>query len=216
MKSPGDFGYFYFCVVVVTLVFSPACAEKTDELKNAVKEGNGITSTGLIFFIVGTGLEYCVIPAALNGDAVIAANLYITGSGLQIAGPILISGGATHVERASNRLGIDSYSANAWGYYKAGLILQLVANVSNLIPWRVVVYDKTDYYYNRVQVTISPIPLIVGLISQIMYIVNISNAYSYIASADKMFLEEGANPPKVMPQFSYSNGKYSAGLLIPF
>jgi hypothetical protein len=207
-------------MVVVTLVISPAYAEKADELKNAVHGGYGITTTGLVFFIVGAGLQYGAIPAAFNGDVGSAIGLTVAGSALQIAGPIMISGGATHVERASNRLGIDTYSASAWGYYKAGLILQLVGNVSNLIPWQIVVYDKEQVdnngYYNRVQVTISPIPLIIGLISQIMYILNTSNAYSYIATADRMYLEQGATSPKVMPQFSYSNGKYSAGLVFPF
>ena len=219
MKSTKAVGCFCLCVAVMALASSPVYGERSDELKNAAKEGYRITSTGLIFFIVGTGLQYCAIPAALNGDAVLATNLYIGGSALQIAGPIMISGGATHVERASNRLGMDSYPANAWGYYKAGLVLQLIGNVTNLIPWRIVVYNKTEYtnYDSRtVQVTISPLPLIIGLISQIMYIVNISNAYSYIASADGMFIEEGASPPTVMPQFSYSNGKYAAGLVFPF
>lgn len=224
MKSAKAVGYFCFCAVVVALISSPAYGERSDELKNAAKEGYRMTSAGLIFFILGTGLQYGAIPAALNGDAVLAANLYIGGSALQIAGPIMISGGATHVERASNQLGMDNYPANAWGYYKAGLALQLIGNISNLIPWRIVVYNKTEftnYDYRSVTVTISPLPLIIGLISQIMYIVNTRNAYSFIASADRMFedrmfIEEGANPPKVMPQFSYSNGKYSAGLVFPF
>jgi hypothetical protein len=132
----------------------------------------------------------------------------------------MISGGATHAERASERLGYKDNPANAWGYYKAGLILQLVGNASNLIPWQIVVYDKTvtdnSGYFTHTQVTISPIPLIVGLISQIMYVVNTANAYSYLASANKLFVEPEGSAPRVIPQFSFSNGKYSAGLVFPF
>jgi hypothetical protein len=216
MKSAGVIKYLCFCAVAAALVSSSAYAERGDELKKAVQEGYVITTTGLFFLLGGTALQYVAIPVAFGGDGGSAFTLYWTGSALQIAGPIMISGGATHVERVANRLGIDSYSANAWGYYKAGLILQLIGNASNLIPWQIVVYDKMDNNYNRVRVTISPIPLIVGLISQIMYIVNIGNAYSYISSADRMFTEGDATSPRVMPQFSYSDGKYSMGLAFPF
>jgi hypothetical protein len=219
MKFAGAVRCLCFCAVIAALVSSQAYAEKSDEMKKAVQEGYGITTTGLFFLIGGAALQYCAVPVAFGGNGGSAVGLSLAGAGLQIAGPIMISGGATHAERASERFGYKDNPANAWGYYKAGLILQLVGNASNLIPWQIVVYDKTDYSsngYNHVQVTIAPIPLIVGLISQIMYIVNTANAYSYLATANKLFVEPEGSAPRVVPQFSYSNGKYSAGLVFPF
>jgi hypothetical protein len=212
MNFEGFFKSAVLGIVFTALIPTAAFAEKTRDLEKAVSEGRAITTSGLVLLLGGTALQYIAIPVAIGGNVDGAVGVSVTGLALQITGPLLVSGGATHVERVSGLIG------NNWQYYKAGLILQLVGMVSNLIPWRIVVYENTENYgysYRTTQVTISPAPLILGFVSQVMYIVNTANAYSYISNANSAPIQESRSP-RVIPQLSFSNGVYSAGLVFPF
>lgn len=219
LKSSQKMFPFLFSFLLITVLANYVYSQEDPcNLKSVYPAGYGLTTTGFVLLGCAMGTLPLIISMGNDGNFGGAIAFSLIGGAFEIVSPLLMSGGATKVQRAyQNCYGYDCPGKN-WLFYQVGIGFTIASRVVGLIPaTQKILYEETETSGNMTvtkKITYSPAAIVIGSIGHLFYLINGINAYNYIGKVKK-----AGNPNtaklSIIPVFEH-DGRYGIKLAYHF
>jgi len=180
--------------------------------------GYGLVTAGFIFLGGAVASESFIMKTGKTGNFGGVIALGLIGGACEIGAPIMMSGGATKIERAYQEE-LSLGSSYNWTLYQVGLVFTIAAKVAGFLPvGKDTLYKKVEEDFNGTKTTVisySPIGLGLSIAGQFFYFLNGIHAAAYISKVKKQVQNRDSFSFNVIPVVD-SDGKYGLELVGTF
>ncbi len=190
-------------------------SNSSENTEKVFSTGYGMAAGGFTFLGGAVLAESFIISMGKKGNLGGVIALSLVGGACEIGSPLLMSGGATKVQRVyENKLGLGT--SHNWTLYKIGLAFTIASKVIGFLPvGKDTLYSKTEtsgYSTTTKTISYSPFSFWIAVVGQCFYLANGIHAVSYISKVKKQAQNESAFKIRIVP-IADLRGKYGFELV---